>query len=424
MRLSALTTLFLVLIISGSLYSQARLVFQNNPYVVINDGAYLVIDNPNTNAITNPAQGNIVSEGEFNYVKWNIGTLAGTYQVPLTTANNDKIPLTVSINNAGTGGSNQHFLFSTYGGLGSGPWVSFDNRPSPVIHTMDIATGSVENSAFVIDRFWIIDAAGYGTKPNATLSIGYADQEHQATGNTITPPSLGAQRYNSDEHIWGDYLPQGTADITNRVVQNAPADPANFYKVWTLTSKEMPLPVELINFEAVCNHGVMHVKWATASEHNNDYFVLERSADAMNWTHVGQIQGNGNSSVVINYETRDYSPFAETTYYRLIQTDFNGQSRNYGPIAASCGDFQLDILNVYNNFNSNQLLMNVSSSIDSNFELYISDMSGKIIHGQSGVAIRNGMNQVKISKNEMSMGIYIIQLVNDQHLLTKKVAIN
>lgn len=425
MRFPVVFTFIISVFLAETTFSQARVVFQNDPYIVLNDGAYLVIDNPNANAITNPAQGNIVSEDEFNYVKWNIGTQTGNFQVPFTTANNYKIPLSVDISGAGTGGSNQHCLFSTYGGLGAGPWISFANRPTPVVHTMDIATGSVENSNFVIDRFWIIDALGYSTKPNATLSIGYADEEHDVlAGNTITEAALGAQRYNTDSDIWGDYLPQGTVNITNNLVSGIPADPANFFSVWTLVSNEMPLPVELINFEAACKNGVMQIEWSTASEHNNDYFLLERSPDGTHWNQVAQITGHGNSSVLTHYETKDYSPFGETTYYRLIQYDFNGQSRSYGPIAASCGDFELDILSVYNNFNSNQLLMNVSSSIDSNFELYVSDMAGKVLHAQSGVAIRNGMNQVEINKDEMSMGIYLIQLVNDEHVLTKKVAIN
>src|SRR5690606_2030384 len=97
MKGSALLTILLSVLFACDVMSQARIVFQNNAYIVIEDGAYLVIDNPNVNAITNPAQGNIVSEDEFNYVKWIIGTLTGSYNVPFTTANDDKVAVEVNI---------------------------------------------------------------------------------------------------------------------------------------------------------------------------------------------------------------------------------------------------------------------------------------------------------------------------------------
>lgn len=426
MKASNLLTVFFSLFFAFGAWSQARINFQGDPgaYIVIEDGAYLVIGNGNANAITNPENGNIVSEDEFDYVKWNIGTNDGMYTVPFTTGNNDKIPLEVNITSAGSGGSDPGFLFSTYGGLGSDPWDSDVNKPTIVQHTYDIATGSVNNSPFVIDRFWIIDADGYGTKPTATLSIGYADEEHEANDNTITESALGGQRYNSDEDIWGDYLPQGTADIANDVVTGIPAPAADFYRVWTLVSNEMPLPVELTNLAAQCKNGAMQITWATQSEHNNDYFLIERSANGNHWQTLTEVAGSGNSSVEIRYEAYDETPLSSTTYYRITQVDYNGDSRIYGPVAGTCSDYDLDIVSVMNNFDSDQLLMNVSSSINSDFQLYVLDMSGKVLIAEQGVAIRNGMNQVKINKSEMSMGIYIIQLVNDNHLLTRKVAIN
>src|SRR6056297_2189894 len=284
MRTTHFISLFIALTISISGWSQARIVFQNDPYIVLNDQAYLVIDNNNGNAITNPAQGNIVSEDEFNYVKWNVSNSTGTYNMPLTTANNFKIPVSVNITTAGSGG-NDYFLFSSYGGLGTANWLGSTNLPTgpPVLHFVDVATGAAENSAFVIDRFWMIDCMGYTNRPSATLSIRYADEEESAVGNTITEGLLGAQRYNSDTDVWGDYGPTGTINTTTNIVSGIPAPDLHFFETWTLSSSEMPLPIELLSFDARCTDGVMTLKWATASETNNDRFLLERSPDGQNW---------------------------------------------------------------------------------------------------------------------------------------------
>lgn len=424
MRTSQFLSLLFAVTISVSGWSQARIVFQNDPYIVLNDQAYLVIDNPSDNAIVNPAQGNIVSEDEFNYVKWNILSNAGTYTMPLTTANSDKIPVTVNITTPGFFGTDPYFLFSSYGGLGTGPWLGSANLPTPVLHFVDVATGAVENSPFVIDRFWMIDCMGYGVRPSATLSIGYADEEWQEVNNTISEPLLGAQRYNSDANVWGDYGPSGTINTATNIVSNIPAPNADFFRVWTLSSSDMPLPVELLSFDARCDDGLTTLKWSTATETNNDRFLIERSPDSQNWETLDEVYGAGNSTTQINYEIKDVAPYNGTTYYRLTQIDFNGDYTVFNPIAETCSDFDLDIVNVSNNFNSSQFDVLVSSSVNEDFELYVLDLSGKILIGQQNVPLRNGMNTVQIDKNKLSMGIYIIQLVNDNHLLTRKVALN
>lgn len=411
-------------LLTSTAWSQARVVFQNDPYVVINDGAYFVIGNPNTNAITNPGQGNIISEDEFDYVKWNIGTSTGAYVIPFTTGNDVKIPLTVNKTTAGSGGTNPGFLFSTYGGLGTPNWDSFSNRPTPVLHTVDITTGAVNNSPYVIDRYWIIDASSYGSKPSATLDITYEDVEHTIANNTITESMLGGQRYNSDTNVWGDYLPQGTANTTTNVVSGIPAAAADLYRAWTLSSRELPLPVELLDFEAVCDDGISKVKWSTASEANCDYYLVERSSDGVAWEALKQVPGSGHSSTVQEYDIADYAPLGNTTYYRLTQFDYNGDYKVFPPAVSTCGDFILEITSVTNTFNSDQMQMNVRSSINSTFDLYVVDMSGKVLIAEQGVDIHDGVNRVDIDKNQMSMGIYIIQLVNANHALTKRVAIN
>lgn len=421
--------IYFILSISGLLFatnawSQARMVFQNNPYVVIDNGAYLVLDNANTNAITNPAQGNIVSEDEFDFLKWNITNQTGTYVIPFTTASDVKIPLTVNISGAGNGGANPNFLFSTYGGLGGGPWISDLNKPSDVLHTVDIATGLVENSAFVIDRFWIVDCLGYANRPSATLNIGYDEAEHTQAANTIVESLLGGQRYNSDSNVWGDYLPQGTADVAGNVVNGIPAPAADFYRSWTLVSRDMPLPVEMLSFTANCDNGTTRVLWSTATETNNDYFMIERSSDGFNWEFLGEVEGAGNSSVEQHYEFVDYAPNSSTTYYRITQFDFNGTYKEYGPVASSCSDFNLEIVSVFNNISTAELGIAVSSSVDENFDLYVTDLSGKVLFGEQNLPIRTGMNQLNVNRGNLSMGIYIIQLVNTNHLLTRKVILN
>ena len=87
----------------------------------------------------------------------------------------------------------------------------------------------------------------------------------------------------------------------------------------------VPLPVELLNFSAKPVDKHVELKWQTASEINNDYFIIERSQDGLQWEKLKRIDGAGNSSTTLTYSARDERPYKGMSYYRLKQTDFNGQ---------------------------------------------------------------------------------------------------
>ncbi|HEY0978310.1 MAG TPA: T9SS type A sorting domain-containing protein [Flavobacteriales bacterium] len=91
-----------------------------------------------------------------------------------------------------------------------------------------------------------------------------------------------------------------------------------------LNSNVGTLPIELLGFNAVVGEGTVHTSWATATEHNNAYFTVERSEDLAQWSAVGILEGAGNSVVRIDYAMLDGAPILGLSYYRLRQTDFDG----------------------------------------------------------------------------------------------------
>lgn len=94
-----------------------------------------------------------------------------------------------------------------------------------------------------------------------------------------------------------------------------------------------PLPIELLSFKGSAKNGYNDITWSTATETNNDYFTLERSNDASTWETVRIINGAGNSVSTRNYEFQDYGFISGVDYYRLSQTDFNGQKETFNIIA-------------------------------------------------------------------------------------------
>lgn len=99
------------------------------------------------------------------------------------------------------------------------------------------------------------------------------------------------------------------------------------------------LPIELLFFEATMREKeqVVDLHWQTKSELNNAFFTIERSQNGLNWEVVNVVQGAGNSSVTLDYYSVDHRPIDGTSYYRLKQTDFNGDF-SYSPIVVVNAD--------------------------------------------------------------------------------------
>jgi hypothetical protein len=92
-----------------------------------------------------------------------------------------------------------------------------------------------------------------------------------------------------------------------------------------LTIGETVLPITLSSFYAKQSADVVHLYWRTSQEVNNDYFLVERSYNNIDFSAIGKVKGIGNSSNENNYTFDDKNAMAGKNYYRLAQTDFDGK---------------------------------------------------------------------------------------------------
>jgi hypothetical protein len=85
------------------------------------------------------------------------------------------------------------------------------------------------------------------------------------------------------------------------------------------------LPVEFVAFNVFVSGNDMYVEWSTASEINNDYFSIEVSRTQSSWLELLKVPGAGTSSSLLHYSERVPSPGSGIIYFRIRQTDFNGE---------------------------------------------------------------------------------------------------
>lgn len=104
---------------------------------------------------------------------------------------------------------------------------------------------------------------------------------------------------------------------------------------WRGMCCEPPLPVELIEFKVESKNCVDNIRWKTASEINNDYFVVEQSYNGIDWIPLSKIIGAGNSLEITEYSFKN-NRTKDSYYYRLKQVDFNGNYEYSETISSKC----------------------------------------------------------------------------------------
>ena len=96
------------------------------------------------------------------------------------------------------------------------------------------------------------------------------------------------------------------------------------------------LPIDLILFNGNVLDNIeptVVINWEVASQTNNDYFEIQRSIDVVNWETIKTVTGAGNSNRQMSYSIEDENPIIGQSYYRLTQTDYDGKSEVFRPIA-------------------------------------------------------------------------------------------
>ncbi|MBR3981064.1 MAG: BspA family leucine-rich repeat surface protein [Bacteroidales bacterium] len=84
------------------------------------------------------------------------------------------------------------------------------------------------------------------------------------------------------------------------------------------------LPIELSYFSITQNDESLYFEWETATETNNDFFTIEQSIDGVSFHEMAWIAGAGTSSTSNFYEYSISTTFSGLMYFRLKQTDYNG----------------------------------------------------------------------------------------------------
>jgi hypothetical protein len=176
------------------------------------------------------------------------------------------------------------------------------------------------------------------------------------------------------------------------------------------------LPVTFTSLMATPENGKVNVNWTTATEINNDYFLVQKSNNGVDFFDAGKIVGVGNSNVTNYYNFTDYNPYSGTSYYRLRQVDFDGKE-SYSSITNvtfnNNSNFSLSLFPNPSNGNN----VNAESNFDETtyFDIIVTDISGREIYRS-----KNNISKANIPTTEFQKGIFFIKAISGENTVTMK----
>jgi hypothetical protein len=167
------------------------------------------------------------------------------------------------------------------------------------------------------------------------------------------------------------------------------------------------LPVRFGAFRAKQQGMAIDLKWHTYTERDNSHFLISRSTDGIDYSVLGQIKGEGNTSTVQNYSFRDSSPLNGSNYYRLTQVDQNGSAV---VLAETVLNFEWAgvAVSAYPIPTKDKLHVNFTSGRYKSMTLI--DLNGKVLMQQIITAQQNAM---PLSLASYPPGVYLLCLSNE-----------
>lgn len=100
---------------------------------------------------------------------------------------------------------------------------------------------------------------------------------------------------------------------------------SEYFQLW-VRSSSASLPVEFSFFEVRRTASQIQLEWITATETNNDYFVIQQSFDGSSWDSLGVVNGQGTSLSPKKYTYRFIQKANSEMFYRIKQVDFDGKT--------------------------------------------------------------------------------------------------
>ncbi len=179
------------------------------------------------------------------------------------------------------------------------------------------------------------------------------------------------------------------------------------------------LAVEFMEFAGEVQTEGNFLNWITASEENNDFFVVEFSTDGKEFAAIGTVDGAGTTSNIASYDFLHRNAPSGTSYYRIKAVDFDGEATYTKVINLTRGERTFDIVSVYPIPVSSVVNVNFTTKVKGSSTIQIHNVAGKMMSTQD-VDTEGGINKVSLNVSSYPVGTYFMTIKNGEEVATTK----
>ena len=182
------------------------------------------------------------------------------------------------------------------------------------------------------------------------------------------------------------------------------------------------LPIDLLSFTGECVNNQTNIEFVVASQVNNEYFTIKRSKNNLEWEEVGFINGGGTNNEEITYTWTDYSPKSGVNYYKLFQTDIDGISKSFSPIAINCEN-KVDDYHIYPNPTNDKVSVEFELEYyqGDDIQMVLKDFKGVIVKSNP-IELKRGYNYFELDLSKLQNGFYVLSYSGTKnHIPSKRI---
>jgi hypothetical protein len=262
------------------------------------------------------------------------------------------------------------------------------------------ATNPAGGPAKSIDRIWAITSS---QAPTAAVPLTFSWLADDDNGLTFSAAQVWQQR--PANSTWFTVVAPTNAS------SHSISTTATSFSRWTVSNSANALPVELTRFTAERQAKDALLRWATATEPENDRFEVESSADGQQFRRIATVASRGGSSQGATYELRDLNIAryqAASVYYRLRQIDRDGTAiLSPVRVVAAAPSVLLSALAYPNPF-SNTLTVQLEAPIAGAATLLLHDALGRLMWQQTVVVARGATTYSLPEAARLPQGVYML----------------
>lgn len=180
------------------------------------------------------------------------------------------------------------------------------------------------------------------------------------------------------------------------------------------TCSDISLPVEFVSFDAAVTAGQsVQLEWMTASEVNNDYFKVMRSADGQIWESIALVDGVGNSQEMTSYQAQDVSPFEGKIFYQLKQVDFNGDFDFSEIVEIEMGFKQPISIKAYPNPASDHVFVQLAvEDLHQETRVGLFHITGRLVRSIPATQLNAHTQTLRLETEDLPSGLYFLKAEN------------